>query len=94
MKNPSLIQKMRCPHPMTPKSESRTIQVQIKSIEPESLRDSLATEPFNATTNGHSLECSVTANSTVDLRARWNSMMRSLIGSEEALMSGVQPHMD
>ena len=78
---------------MTQKSENRTIQVQIISIEPESLRDSLATEPFNATTNGHSLECSVYANSTVDLRARWNSMMRSLIGSEEALMSGVQPQM-
>ncbi len=74
---------------MTLKSELRTIQVQIKSIEPESLRNSLATEPFEAKTNAHSLECSVSAESTVDLRARWNSMMRSLIGSEEALMSGV-----
>ena len=78
---------------MTQKSKNRTNHYQNRTKEPESLRDSLATEPFNATTNGHSLECSVSANSTVDLRARWNSMMRSLIGSEEALMSGVQPQM-
>ena len=79
---------------MTQKSELRTIKVLIKSIQPAALRDSLATEPFNARINGATLECSVSVDSTVDLRARWNSMMRSLIGSEEALMSGVQPRLD
>ena len=79
---------------MTQKSELRTIRVRIKSIEADALRDSLATEPFNARINGSSLECSVSVDSTVDLRARWNSMMRSLIGSEEALMSGVHPLLD
>ena len=73
---------------MTQKSDSRTIRVLIFSNLSDSLRDSLATEPFDAQSVDHVLTCSINANSTVDIRARWNTMMRSLIGSEEALMTG------
>jgi len=79
---------------MIPKSDLRTVMVQINSVQPLSLRDSLATEPFETEIMKRSLKCSISANSTVDLRARWNSMMRSLIGSEEALMSGLHTGMD
>ena len=75
---------------MTPKSNSRAIKVHIFSKLSDSLRDSLATEPFDATSTENLLTCSINANSTVDIRARWNTMMRSLIGSEEALMTGNQ----
>ena len=73
---------------MTRKSDLRTIKVLIKSDLANSLRDSLATEPFDANSINSILTCTINANSTVDIRARWNTMMRSLIGSEEALMSG------
>jgi|GEM_PF-2245853 len=79
---------------MIPKSNLRTIRVLINSGQSLSLRDSLATEPFDAVTDNGILSCSISANSTADLRARWNSMMRSLIGSEEALMSGLNAGMD
>ncbi len=79
---------------MIPKSDLRTVTVRINSVQPLSLRDSLATEPFETETMNGTLTCSISANSTADLRARWNSMMRSLIGSEEALMSGLHSGMD
>lgn len=75
---------------MIPKSNSRTIKVHIFSNLSDSLRDSLATEPFEAKSSDNILTCSINANATVDIRARWNTMMRSLIGSEEALMTGNQ----
>ncbi|MEC7391522.1 MAG: hypothetical protein VX514_03755 [Candidatus Thermoplasmatota archaeon] len=75
---------------MTPKSNSRAIKVHIFSKLSDSLRDSLATEPFDATSTENLLTCSINANSTVDIRARWNTMMRSLIGSHEALLTGNQ----
>ena len=75
---------------MTQKSDLRAIKVLINSNQSDSLRDSLATEPFGAKSNQHNLTCSISANTTVDIRARWNTMMRSLIGAEEALMSGNQ----
>ena len=75
---------------MTQKSEYRAVSVLILSDQSNSLRDSLATEPFDADSDGISLTCSISASSTIDLRARWNTMMRSLIGSEEALMSSLQ----
>ena len=73
---------------MNQKSEFRAIKVLINSQLAKSLRDSLATEPFDAKSINDKLTCTINANSTVDIRARWNTMMRSLIGSEEALMSG------
>ena len=78
---------MRCLLLMTPKSDLRAIKVLIYSNQSESLRDSLATEPFDAKSINDNLTCSISAKSTVDIRARWNTMMRSLIGAEEALMS-------
>ena len=75
---------------MTPKSNPRAIRVHIFSNLSNSLRDSLATEPFDAKSNENLLTCSINADSTVDIRARWNTMMRSLIGSQEALMTGNQ----
>jgi len=75
---------------MTQKSDLRAIKVLIISNQSDSLRDSLATEPFAAESDQHSMTCSISANATVDIRARWNTMMRSLIGAEEALMSGNQ----
>ena len=75
---------------MTLKSNSRAITVHIFSNLSDALRDSLATEPFDAKSSDNILTCSIIANATVDIRARWNTMMRSLIGSEEALMSGNQ----
>ena len=75
---------------MTPKSNPRAIRVHIFSNLSNSLRDSLATEPFDAKSTENLLTCSINANSTVDIRARWNTMMRSLIGSQEALMTGNQ----
>ena len=73
---------------MTLKSNSRAIRVHIFSNLSDALRDSLATEPFDAKSSDNILTCSIIANATVDIRARWNTMMRSLIGSEEALMNG------
>ena len=73
---------------MTLKSNSRAITVHIFSNLSDSLRDSLATEPFDAKSSDNILTCSIIASATVDIRARWNTMMRSLIGSEEALMNG------
>ena len=75
---------------MTPKSNPRAIRVHIFSNLSNSLRDSLATEPFDAKSTENLLTCSSNADSTVDIRARWNTMMRSLIGSQEALMTGNQ----
>ena len=75
---------------MTPKSNPRAIRVHIFSNLSNSLRDSLATEPFDAKSTENLLTCSINADSTVDIRARWNTMMRSLIGSQEALMTGNQ----
>jgi len=75
---------------MTPKSNPRAIKVHIFSNLSNSLRDSLATEPFDAKSTENLLTCSINADSTVDIRARWNTMMRSLIGSQEALMTGNQ----
>lgn len=75
---------------MIPKSNPRAIKVHIFSNLSNSLRDSLATEPFDAKSTENLLTCSINADSTVDIRARWNTMMRSLIGSQEALMTGNQ----
>ncbi len=73
---------------MTLKSNRRAIRVLIVSNQAESLKNSLVTEPFDANSFENSLTCSISTYSTTDLRARWNTMMRSLIGSEEALING------
>ncbi len=66
------------------KNETLSISLIIESSNVKSLSASLSTEANFSLTNGI-LTINENANSFVDLRARWNTIMRGLIASEQVL---------
>jgi hypothetical protein len=70
---------------MTPrKSESSRLVFRLIHEDAEALAASLITEAEFINQNG-TIEVSESADSLVDLRARWNTLMRGLIASEQTL---------
>ena len=66
------------------KNDSSHFEIMFTHPYARALAASLVTE-CNFTCNGDSITVSEKAESIVDLRARWNSLMRGLIASEHAL---------
>ena len=66
------------------KNDSSHFEIMFTHPYARALASSLVTE-CNFTCNGDSITVSEKAESIVDLRARWNSLMRGLIASEHAL---------
>ena len=66
------------------KNETLSLSLKIKSSFVDSLSASLTTEAFFENKDGIII-INVSANSFVDLRARWNTIMRGLIASEQVL---------
>tara|TARA_B100001142_G_scaffold62181_2_gene61282 strand:- start:590 stop:820 length:231 start_codon:yes stop_codon:yes gene_type:complete len=66
------------------KNETLSLSLIIESSNVKSLSASLSTEANFSLTNGI-LTINENANSFVDLRARWNTIMRGLIASEQVL---------
>ncbi len=71
---------------MTKRSE-RDLTIQIASTDLDALCSSLSTEPFPCTVNDGRVCISIESATTVDVRARWNTVMRALIGADEALQT-------
>ena len=70
---------------MTPrKSESSRLLLRLTRKDAEALAASLITEAEFINHNG-TIEIVEGADSIVDLRARWNTLMRGLIASEQTL---------
>ena len=70
---------------MTPrKSESSRLLLRLTHEDAEALAASLITEAEFINHNG-TIEIVEGADSIVDLRARWNTLMRGLIASEQTL---------
>jgi hypothetical protein len=70
---------------MTPrKSESSRLLLRLTHEDAEALAASLITEAEFINHNG-TIEITEGADSMVDLRARWNTLMRGLIASEQTL---------
>jgi len=70
---------------MTPrKSESSRLLLRLTHKDAEALAASLITEAEFINNNG-TIEIVEGADSIVDLRARWNTLMRGLIASEQTL---------
>ena len=67
------------------RNDSVSLQLLLEhSSETESLSSSLITEA-EFSHNGDEISLTLTANSFSDIRARWNSIMRALIASEQSL---------
>ena len=66
------------------KNDSSQFEIIFTHPDARALAASLVTE-CNFTCHGDSITVSEKAESIVDLRARWNSLMRGLIASEHAL---------
>ena len=66
------------------KNDSSHFEIIFTLPDARALAASLVTE-CNFTCNGDSITVSEKAESIVDLRARWNSLLRGLIASEHAL---------
>ncbi len=71
-------------HLMMKKNESSHFELIFTHSDAQALAASLVTE-CNFVCNGDLITVSESAESIVDLRARWNSLMRGLIASEHAL---------
>ncbi len=71
---------------MTKKSE-RCLTIRVVSSNLDALCSSLSTEPFPCTVDGDRVCVSIESLATVDVRARWNTVMRALIGADEALQT-------
>jgi len=70
---------------MTPrKSESSRLVLKLTHSDADALAASLVTEA-NFSNHGDTIKINETADSMVDLRARWNTLMRGLIACEQAL---------
>ena len=70
---------------MTPrKNESPRLVIKFTHSDADALAASLVTEA-NFSNNDGAIEINETADSMVDLRARWNTLMRGLIACEQAL---------
>ena len=71
------------------KSESARLNLRVKHNQAPALAASLTTEAsFDLTGDNSILLVEEAANSIVDLRARWNTLMRVLIASEHVLCIG------
>ncbi len=66
------------------KNESSQFEITFSHIDAQALAASLVTE-CNFVCEENSITVSESTKSVVDLRARWNSLMRGLIASEHAL---------
>ncbi|CAI8181484.1 MAG: Uncharacterised protein [Methanobacteriota archaeon] len=71
---------------MTKRSD-RHLTIRIASNDLDALSSSLSTEPFPCTVNDGRVSVSIESVTTVDVRARWNTVMRALIGADEALQT-------
>lgn len=71
---------------MTKKSE-RQLTIKVVSTDLDALCSSLSTEPFPCTVDGGRVSVKIESIATVDIRARWNTVMRALIGADEALQT-------
>ena len=70
---------------MTPrKNESSRLIIKFTHSDADALAASLVTEA-NFSNHGDTIKINETADSMVDLRARWNTLMRGLIACEQAL---------
>ena len=70
---------------MTPrKNESSRLIIKFTHSDADALAASLGTEA-NFSNHGDTIKINDTADSMVDLRARWNTLMRGLIACEQAL---------
>ena len=71
---------------MTPrKSESSRLVLRLTHEDADALAASLTTEAEFSDINKGTIEVTERAPSMVDLRARWNTLMRGLIASEQVL---------
>ena len=71
---------------MTKKIE-RQLTIKVASTDLDALCSSLSTEPFPCTVDAGRVYVKIESISTVDIRARWNTVMRALIGADEALQT-------
>ena len=72
---------------MTPrKSESSRLVLKLTHSDADALAASLVTEADFSNQEG-TIEIDEAADSMIDLRARWNTLMRGLIACEQALES-------
>ena len=70
------------------KSESTRLNLHLSHIQAPALAASLTTEANFRLTDESTLLVDEVADSIVDLRARWNTLMRGLIASEHVLDLG------
>ncbi len=71
---------------MTKRSE-RSLIIRVVSTDLDALCSSLSTEPFPCVVDDGKVCVSIESLATVDVRARWNTVMRALIGADEALQT-------
>lgn len=71
---------------MTKRSE-RSLIIRVVSTDLDALCSSLSTEPFPCVVDDGKVCVSIESLTTVDVRARWNTVMRALIGADEALQT-------
>ena len=71
---------------MTRKSD-RELTIWVTSTDLDALSSSLSTEPFSCSVYQGRVCVSIDSKATVDVRARFNTVMRALIGADEALQT-------
>jgi hypothetical protein len=71
---------------MTKRNE-RQLTIKVVSTDLDALCSSLSTEPFRCTVEEGRVSVTIESFATVDIRARWNTVMRALIGADEALQT-------
>ena len=70
-----------------PKKSERQLTLKIVSTDLDALCSSLSTEPFPCAVDEGRVLVTIESIATVDIRARWNTVMRALIGADEALQT-------
>ena len=69
------------------KRSDRHLTIKVETSDLDALCSSLSTEPFSCIINGGTVTVTIESVTTVDVRARWNTVMRALIGADEALQT-------
>ena len=70
-----------------PKRSKCQLTIKVVSTNLDALCSSLSTEPFSCAVNEGRVLVTIESIATVDIRARWNTVMRALIGADEALQT-------
>ncbi len=70
--------------PVPKRNETILLRLSVEHPQAEALSAALVTEAEHANENGH-LRIFLDSHSFNDLRARWNTVMRGLIASEQSL---------